>query len=161
LLKYPGRFSIHFQIPQLAMSATYENFGISFMYPENWEISSASGAQDANQSVTVQSPTSGFWSLDVYRSDSEPQHLADQVRQTMASEYEGLEAQPVSEDVGSAHLVGYDMDFYYLDFVITAQVRSVRVGKRTFVLFCQAESRDFDKLAPVFQAMTVSLLRQA
>jgi hypothetical protein len=143
------------------MSAIYENLGVSFMYPENWEITSASGQDETGQSVTVQSPTSGFWSLDAYPSASDPQDLADQVRLTMSSEYEGLESQPVTEEIGAAQLVGYDMDFYYLDFVVTAQVRSVRVGKRTFVLFCQAESRDFDALAPVFQAMTVSLLRKA
>jgi hypothetical protein len=142
------------------MSATYENFGLSFMYPENWQLADESGEVDAGpKTVTVQSPSGGFWSLHVYQPASDPLDLANQVRLTMETEYEGLEAHPASEEIGSAKLIGYDMDFYCLDFVVTAQVRSLRVGGRAYVLFCQAESRVFDKLLPGFQARTVSLLR--
>lgn len=141
------------------MSAVYENFGVSFMYPENWQLSDESGDADAGpKTVSVNSPGGGFWALHVYEPAVDPQDMANQFRLTMEAEYEGLESQPAQEDVGPASLTGYDMDFYCLDFVVTAQVRSVRVGKRTYVLAYQAESREFDKIAPVFQAMTHSLL---
>jgi hypothetical protein len=142
------------------MSAVYENFGLSFMYPENWQLSDESGEVEAGaKSVSVNSPGGGFWTLNVYEPAVDPQDMADQFRATMEAEYEGLEAQPASEKVGSVALTGYDMDFYCLDFVVTAQVRSARVGKRTYVLSCQAEVREFEKISPVFQAMTYSLLQ--
>lgn len=141
------------------MSAVYENFGLSFMYPENWQLSDESGEVDAGpKTVTVNSPGGGFWSVHVYEPAVEPQHLADQFRLTMEGEYEGLEALPIAEEIGQATVTGYDMDFYCLDFVVTAQVRSLRVGKRTYVLSCQAETREFEKVSPVFQAMNYSLL---
>lgn len=141
------------------MSAVYENFGLSFMYPENWQLSDESGDVDAGpKTVTVNSPGGGFWTVHVYEPAVEPQHLADQFRLTMEGEYEGLEALPIAEEIGQATVTGYDMDFYCLDFVVTAQVRSLRVGKRTYVLSCQAETREFEKVSPVFQAMNYSLL---
>jgi hypothetical protein len=141
------------------MSAVYENFGVSFMYPENWQVADESDQVEAGpKTVSINSPGGGFWTLHVYEPAVEPQHLADQFRLTMEGEYEGLEASPVTETIGNATAIGYDMDFYCLDFVVTAQVRSLRVGKRTYVLACQAESREFDKLAPVFQAISYSLL---
>jgi hypothetical protein len=141
------------------MSAVYENFGLSFMYPENWQLSDESGDVDAGpKTVTVNSPGGGFWTLQVYEPAVDPQEMADQFRTTMEGEYEGLESLPISEHIGALAVTGYDMDFYCLDFVVTAQVRSLRVGARTYVVACQAETREFDKISPVFQAMTYSLL---
>lgn len=141
------------------MSAVYENFGLSFMYPENWQLADESGEVDAGaKTVSVNAPTGGFWTLHVYDPAVDPQDMADQFKLTMEGEYEGLESQPAQEQIGKVSLTGYDMDFYCLDFVVTAQVRSGRVGSRTYVLSCQAEIREFDKLQPVFQAMTYSLL---
>ncbi len=144
------------------MSATFQNFGVTFLYPENWQLADESGAvDDGPKTITVQSPSGGFWSLHVYEPATEPQAMVDQVKLTMSGEYEGLEAVVASEEIEGANLIGYDLDFYCLDFVISAQVRSLRVGTRTFVLFCQAETRDFEKLSPVFNAMAVSLLRSS
>lgn len=141
------------------MTAVYENFGVSFQYPENWQLADESaGADSGPKTISVHSPTGAFWSLQVYQPAVDPQHMADQFKLTMETEYEDLESHPVSEEIGERRLTGYDMDFYCLDFVVTAQVRSLRVGERTYVLACQAESRDFDKLRQVFQAMTYSLL---
>jgi hypothetical protein len=78
----------------------------------------------------------------------------------MAAEYEGLEAFAAAEEVADLSLLGYDMDFYCLDFVISANVRAARVGQRVYVISCQAETREFDELSPVFKAMTISLLRE-
>lgn len=132
------------------------------MYPENWQLADEStDSEGGPKTITVQSPSGGFWSLHVYQPAVEPLELADQVKLTMETEYQELESHPATEEIGEAKLVGYDMDFYCLDFVVSAKVRSLRAGKRTYVVLCQAETRDFEKLLPVFQAMTVSLLRAA
>jgi hypothetical protein len=143
------------------MSAVYENFGVSFMYPENWQLADESGPQDAGpKTISVHSPSGAFWSLQVCDPPADPQSLADQFKLTMAAEYEGLEAFAAAEEVADLSLLGYDMDFYCLDFVISANVRAARVGQRVYVISCQAETREFDELSPVFKAMTISLLRE-
>ena len=45
-------------------------------------------------------------------------------------------------------LIGYDLAFYYLDLINTALIRSLQVGQTSYMIFCQAEDRDFEKLRP-------------
>jgi hypothetical protein len=139
------------------MSGVYDREGVKFLFPENWELSDE-GAGELPRVISLQSPTSGFWSLHVYEGATEPDELASQVRDTMREEYDSLEAEPANERMGQTDTVGYDLEFYCLDMVATARVRAFRSGQFTFLMLAQAESRDFEKLADVFRAMTVSLL---
>jgi hypothetical protein len=73
--------------------------------------------------------------------------------------YEDVESEEVLEKIGPADAVGYNLDFIYLDFIVRAEVRSFDLGPRTVVVLCQAESREFEQLAKVFRAITLSMLR--
>jgi hypothetical protein len=53
---------------------------------------------------------------------------------------------------------GYDIDFIHLDLISSALVRTWTTAKGTFVVHCQAEDRDYAKLAEVFRAITHSLI---
>jgi hypothetical protein len=139
------------------MSGIYDKEGVKFLYPENWEVSEES-ADELSRVISLQSPTSGFWTLHVYEASAEPAELVAEARQTLAQEYDSLEAEPANEKIARVDTVGYDLEFYCLDLVVTARIRSFRQGKRTYLVLAQAESRDFEKLGDVFRAMTVSLL---
>ena len=139
------------------MSGIYDREGIKFLYPENWELSEES-IDELPRVISVQSPTTGFWLLHVYELSAEPAELASEVCDTLKQEYDSLEAEPASEKIAQLDTVGYDLEFYCLDLVVTARVRAFRQGERTYLVLAQAESRDFEKLGDVFRAMTVSLL---
>lgn len=140
------------------MAATYENFGVRFLYPENWQITDEQSAH-ARCEVSLQSPAGAFWSLHVYASRTDRQRLMVQVVESMQTEYDSLETRPVVESIGEIDAIGRDMDFFCLDFVVSAKARVFYSRDRTFLVLCQAESRDFENLEPVFQAITVSLLQ--
>ncbi len=55
-------------------------------------------------------------------------------------------------------LVGYDLNFFFLDLTNTARIRCVGTERATYTVFCQAEDREFERIEPVFRAMTTSLL---
>jgi hypothetical protein len=141
------------------MTAFYDHFGVKFLYPENWVVSQEESAQWPRE-VSLQCPGGGFWSLHVYSTPDDPRELVAEVVRTMGQEYDNLESRPASEDLAGIKAVGCDMDFYCLDLVVTAQVRSFQLGDRTFLVLCQAESREFDELERVFQAITLSLIAQ-
>ncbi len=128
------------------------------MYPENWRVTDEQ-ATPSEYEVSVQAPGGGFWSLHVFAHPTNPAGLADQVVQSMRQEYDSLESQDVTEVIGDAEAVGSDMDFFCLDFVVTARARAFRKGPRTYLVLYQAESREFEQIEPVFRAMTISLLR--
>ena len=139
------------------MTALFDSFGVKFRYPENWAVSHDSVAEWPRE-VSVQSPGSGFWSLHVYSTPADPQQLVAETMRTMGQEYDSLESRPANEELAGVRSVGCDMDFYCLDLVVTAQVRSFQVGDRTYLVLCQAESREFDELERVFQAITLTLI---
>lgn len=142
------------------MPAVYAHGGIKFLYPENWTLAGQS-LDTVPIVVELQSPASAFWTLHVYPLETDPSEIVDELRDAMLAEYENLEAEAVEESEGEAPVIGYDMSFYCLDFIVTAKIRSWRVGNSIVLTHAQAEDREFDEIAPIFHAMTVSLLRES
>ena len=142
------------------MTATYDKLGIHFEYPENWQLDEEE-ARSTGNTVTVYTPTGGFWSISIQPGEADPQKLVDDALETMRAEYADMDVEPLTEVIEGWPAVGYDMNFYCLDLTNTAQVRSMQTPYGTFVIMAQAEDRDFQQLAPVFNAMTVSLLRKS
>ncbi|MBI2823243.1 MAG: hypothetical protein HYX69_00975 [Planctomycetia bacterium] len=140
------------------MAATFEKLGIRFQYPENWVLDE-SEALDGNQAVSVYSPGGAFWSVMIHPPEMVPAKLADTALSAMRQQYDELDAERVREKVAGHELVGYDMNFYCLDLTNTAQVRSFRTRDASYVLFCQADDREFADIEEVFRAITLSFFR--
>lgn len=142
------------------MVATYDRDGVRFLYPENWELREES-QQWPVQCVTLESPGSGFWMLQVFPGEESCERLADEILRTIREDYEDVECVPVSEQIQQTPTAGYNLQFYCLDFVVEAHIRGFRLGHRTCALLCQAEDREFEQLLDVFLAMTTSLLSES
>jgi len=139
------------------MPAEFNKLGITFQYPDNWELDEED-ALSGRRSVTVVSPGGAFWSISVHPGSTDPVILAEAAVDAMKAEYRELEAEITRETVAGREMVGYDLSFYYLDLTNTASVRCIRTDRATYTLFCQAEDREFEKLHAVFRAMTASFL---
>lgn len=139
------------------MPSVYDKMGIRFLYPDNWTLDEEE-ALHGNKSVTVQSPGGAFWSIVLHPARTDPAELAVTALQVLKAEYEDSEAEPASEQIGQQSISGYDVSFFCLDFTNTALVRSFRIPGASCLVLCQAEDREFEALAPVFRAITTSLL---
>jgi hypothetical protein len=139
------------------MPLRFERLGISFQYPENWVLDDTD-AVAGRDSVTVYSPGGAFWTVAVHPASADPAQLIKGVVAAMREEYEELEAEEAGEIVAGRELIGYDLNFYYLDFVNSAKIRSLQTRQTTYTFFCQGEDREFDRLQEVFRAITTSLL---
>ena len=135
----------------------FDRFGLAFDYPDNWSVDiSDSGGRHA--AVTVQSPEGAFWSVSGHAPGGDTSELAAAVLGQMTDEYRELDSETAEDEVAAHRLLGYDMNFYCLDLTNTAQVRTLETPAAIYLLFCQAEDRDWDRLAPVFAAMTASFV---
>ncbi len=141
------------------MPARFEKLGMVFQYPDNWTLDEED-ARAGRDSVTVYSPGGGFWSVAVHPPYADPADLATAALDAMKQEYAGLEADPVSETVAGHELVGYDLNFYYLDLTNSAEIRCLRTHQASYSIFCQAEDREFSEIQTVFEAMAASLLNE-
>ena len=140
------------------MIAHYEKSGVRFAYPENWSI--VDEQLDAwPQGVAVQSPNGGYWDLRIFPSRIGLEEVSDQSLDAMRQEYADLESEAVTEQLfSSVTAVGYNLDFFCLDLLVTSRIRSFHVGGQTLLLICQAENREFERQQLVFDAITKSLL---
>ncbi len=139
------------------MPAEFKKLGIAFQYPENWTLD-VQDAMAGQRSVTVYSPGGGFWAVSVHPHSADPEGLAKAAVKAMQEEYDSLESCEVSQRVSGHELVGYDLNFFYLDLTNTASIRCLCSGRATYAVFCQAEDHEFDRVHAVFDAMTTSLL---
>jgi hypothetical protein len=139
------------------MPALFDRFGVKFQYPENWQLDEEDAIQ-GGQSVTVYSPGGAFWTLVIHPRTADPARLAKAAVDAMRQEYEELEAEAVCEKLAGRETVGYDLNFYYLDLINTAAVRSLQTNRRTYTIFYQAEDREFAKVEQVFLAIATSLI---
>ncbi len=141
------------------MPGVYEKMGVHFLYPDNWTLDEEE-ALHGNITVTLYSPGGAFWSVVVHPKSTDPEPLAAAALQTLQAEYPDSEAEAVLEQIGGRSIGGYDMNFFYLDFTGTALIRGFRTASASCLVLCQAEDREFVKLAPVFRAITTSLLAE-
>jgi len=140
------------------MPATFNNLGITFQYPDNWQLDEEE-MRAGQSAVTVFSPGGAFWSVAVHPASANPARMAQAALDAMRMEYQDVEVEPVSETVAGQTLVGFDLNFFYLDLTNTAGIRSLRADGTTYTIFFQAEDGEYREIGLVFAAMTLSLLR--
>ena len=141
------------------MPGVYEKLGVHFLYPENWTLDEEEGLH-GSVTVTLYSPKGAFWSIAVHPKGVDPRTLATAALKTLQAEYPDSEAEPVTEQIGGRDIGGYDFNFFYLDFTSTALIRGFRTASASCLVLCQAEDREYVELAPVFRAITTSLLAE-
>lgn len=138
------------------MIAEFNQWGIQFKYPENWAVDS-DGQRGGLRSVSVHSPGGAFWS--VTTDGPEDRSLAQRVAEALCEEYDSCEMEAMARQIAGHRVEGFELNFYCLDFLITAHVLSLRVPSGYLAVLYQAESRDFEQLQPVFDAISSSLVQ--
>jgi hypothetical protein len=147
------------KLATLFMPKQYDNLGITFQYPDNWELDEEQFDHETGfLSVSVFSPGGGFWSVIRHPITTEPTAAVQQAVDAIGEEYENIEIAPATETVEGVTLSGFDLGFIYLDLTNTCRVRGFRTSEATIVVFSQAEDREQVKNGVVFEAMTYSLV---
>jgi len=142
------------------MSGVYEDRGIRFQFPENWSLDEEDGL-DGSVTVHVTSPSGAFWSIAIHRPEQDPEKLVTAAVEAMRAEYQELDAEAAEERIADEKLTGYDLNFICLDLTNTALVRGFQSKQNTYLVFCQAEDREYERLKLVFRAITTSLFLTA
>lgn len=136
------------------MPATFDDFGIRFLYPDNWQIQSRESDEESDN-VTLEMPSGGFFSVTKYRSPQPIDSVLEPIAVAMKNEYPEVEIEELDSLDDEADSI--EFRFYYLDLLIVARVTAMVLAEQTIVVQVQAESRDFDAGEPVYNAMLKSI----
>ena len=139
------------------MPKQFENFGISFLYPDNWSCDE----EPESQTVMVESPEGAFLAISQL-SDEDADPIA-QAKQAMEADYDEIEEDKYERVVGDSKLQGVTLSFVYLDLIVTSHLLLWErdVDEATYFIQIQAEDRDMAKLESVFDAVLSSILQDA
>lgn len=135
----------------------FHRFGLAFDYPSNW-IVETDDSEGRYAAVTVYSPGGAFWSISGHAAGGDALTLASAIVDQMRDEYRELDCEPGDDTVDGHTLVGFDLNFYCLDLTNTAQIRTLTTADAIYLMLCQADDREWDRVAPVFAAMTTSFV---
>jgi hypothetical protein len=141
------------------MPAVFEKMGIRFLFPDNWTLDE-SEMLEGNNTVSVYSPGGAFWSVTLHPPGVDPAQLVATAVAAMRQIYDALDEEPADERFAGREMVGREMNFYCLDLTNTAIARSFGTSDGTYLVFCQADDRELEQVAPVFEAITRSLATQ-
>lgn len=140
------------------MPGSFSGFGVEFLYPENWKIHEAQDPEMGDiPGVMLETPEGAFFSLNRYAGIDDSAAVIDQALEAMREEYQEMEVREYDDPLAAAKDSALELDFYYLDLLITARLLAIRDRGDVLLVQIQGESRDFDKLEPVFSAMLKSL----
>jgi hypothetical protein len=118
------------------MTGIYEDHGIRFEYPSNWELEVTD--ESPLTTVAVQAPGGlAFALVTVDDSCPAPADMADQALEALREEYPVLDAVPALEAINGHHAVGHDVEFISLDMTNSCTIRCFRTSRRTVLLFGQ------------------------
>ena len=135
----------------------FNRFGLAFDHPDNWTVDT-DDSEGRYATATVYSPGGAFWSVSGHAPGGDPGTLAAAIVAQMREDYRDLDCEPAADTLTARTLTGFDINFYYLDLTNTAQVRTIVTPTAIYLVFCQADDREWDHVAPVFAAITTSFV---
>jgi hypothetical protein len=137
------------------MPAVFQQHGLQFSYPENWQLEETQ--TDEGWSVTVQSPGTAFLLLNVQSARPSVQEVIDTTLAAMREDYPELESDPATEQIAGRSARGHDIQFFSMDLVNTCWTRCFRTARHTVLVLCQANDLELGTMEPVLRAMRASL----
>ena len=142
------------------MPATFDSFGVKFLYPDNWTLLDRAEHEDEN-GTTLELPSGGFFTIERVDSDSDPEVLIDEVAKTLQAEYNEIEKESIQLADAAPGESAADVRFYYLDLVVVSRVIVIPDEAGPLLIQFQAEIRDFDANEKVLDAILAQVRKQA
>ena len=135
--------------------AHFNESGIRFQYPENWQLEREE--HESGWTVSVQSPQTAFFLITVNAEGPDAEQMADTVLEAMRADYPDLEAEEFLDSLAGQPAVGHEMRFIALDLTNTCWTRSLYRPEGTALVMWQTNDLDLATTEPVLRAMCASL----
>jgi hypothetical protein len=137
------------------MPLQFDDRGVRFQYPENWQLEREDS--DSGWTVSVQSPQTAFLMISVNEDMPSVDEVVDTALEALRSEYPELEADACVDSLAGQPAVGHDIQFFSLDLTNTCRTRSFYSESGTVLVMWQANDLELPAYEAVLRAMCASL----
>jgi hypothetical protein len=131
------------------MREVYEGNGVTFEYPEDWELTEQ--VQDDECLITVSGPGTSFWSVGLFCDRPNTEIVLDTVVAAFRDDYPDLDSYPIEDEILGQPASGFDLEFFCLELVNTACVRSFMARDFTVMILSQAEDSELAESKAIFE----------
>lgn len=148
--------------------ATYDNRGVQFRYPAEWELSE--DEDDSGQTmVHVQSPATAYWSLTLTDGRQQAEPLFDAVADALGSEYGELDQHTpeITDPIAGHAAVARTFEFVVHELPVVAEARVVWIDEdndaaaaRTALVLWQYADAEAEEVETLLERMTASIQTQ-
>jgi hypothetical protein len=137
------------------MAAKFDDGGIRFLYPENWQLE----RQDSDEGwkVSVQSPETAFILISVDPEMPSTEDMLAAALRALQADYEDLEFDDCVDTVAGQPAVGHDIRFISLDLTNTCWTRCFYSAAGTVLVLCQCNDLESEVNEAVLRAICASL----
>jgi hypothetical protein len=139
------------------MVAQFDEGGIRFRYPENWQLEREDS--DEGWTVSVYSPDrdTAFMTISLREDMPSCDDMAETALAALREEYPDLEAEDCVDSLAGQPAVGHDIRFFSFDLTNTCWTRSFYGPTGTVLVLCQTNDLELETNEPVLRAMCASL----
>jgi hypothetical protein len=137
------------------MREVYDRHGITFQYPADWEVSEQEQGDECL--ITASGPGTSFWSVGLFRDRPSPDLVLETALAAFKDEYPDLDFYEANDELLNQPTVGYDLEFFCLELVNTARIRSFLAKDFTVLVLCQADDTELETSDPLFEEMSQSV----
>lgn len=135
--------------------AVFDEHGVRFEYPDDWELSHEH--HDDDLSVTVESAGTAFWMLSVLQGRPAAEDVISAAVESFKAEYESMDVYESTESICMLPTVATDVDFYELEMVNRASLRACETDDTTLFVLCQMSDTEREEVGPRLKAISDSL----
>lgn len=135
--------------------AVFEEHGVRFEYPDDWEISHEHHEDDF--SVTVESGGTAFWMMSVLAGRPAAEEVIDAALVSFESEYENVDVYESADRICMLPTVATEVDFYELEMVNRASLRACETDSTTIFVLLQMSDTEREECGPKLKAISDSL----
>ena len=133
----------------------YSNHGVVFLYPDIWQLEEETEGEDVI--ITVSTTGTCFWTLRILSASPPPPQVVESCVTAYQEEYEDAEFENVSCQLAEMPAYARDVNFFCMELMNMAALRSVRTSDFTLLVWWQGTSDDLEELRPVLEQMTESV----
>ncbi|QDT26534.1 hypothetical protein [Gimesia panareensis] len=135
----------------------FNEYGISFEYPDDWELTKQVDEEHGEIQISVSSEESSFWVISLYVVEIPPEDLLNRSLEVFRDEYDELDIYKSDVKLAGKTCLARDLEFVCSELINSAFLRVFQTELFTAFVLYQATDQELQKTRKDLEAISASL----
>ncbi|MEQ8854253.1 hypothetical protein [Gimesia sp.] len=135
----------------------FNEYGISFEYPDDWELTKQVDEEHGEIQISVSSEESSFWLISLYMVDIPPEELLNRSLEVFREEYEEVDVYKTDVKLAGKTCLARDLEFVCSELINSAFLRVFETDLFTAFVLYQGTDQELANTRKDLEAISASL----